>query len=79
MIKEHALLLRLLAGLMILNKENTICNCGINGISLTGIYIFIFRPIVTDGVFPVINFTGLTVNSVNVVKNAVSSLSANIN
>ena len=33
----------------------------------------------TDGVFPIINFTGAVVNSVNVIKNSVAVLSTNIN
>lgn len=33
----------------------------------------------TDGVFPIINFTGAIVNSVNVIKNSVEVLSTNIN
>lgn len=39
----------------------------------------IFRTYITDGVFPVINFTEVTVNSVRIIDEAVKVLKSNIN
>lgn len=40
--------------------------------------MLLFSPIITDGVFPIINFTGMSINSVAVIENAKNILSTNL-
>lgn len=75
--QEHLLSARV--GLMILRLSSIIWVYGMLGTTLIGIIVDYCRTFVTDGVFPIINFTEVAVNSIEMVNHAVKVLSSNFN